>query len=85
MGFAVCGCHLQLFEEQFDVPVVNKIKISNSDKCKTFVPSVKIPSRTTITKHEALPPPTHTKMVQVTCACVILRLQRGKLFVDLRD
>ena len=22
MAFVVCGCHLQLFEEQFDVPVV---------------------------------------------------------------
>ena len=27
---SVCHCHLQLFAVQFDVPVINKIKIRNS-------------------------------------------------------
>ena len=27
---SVCYCHLQLFAVQFDVPVINKIKIRNS-------------------------------------------------------
>ena len=27
---SVCHCHLQLFALQFDVPVINKIKIRNS-------------------------------------------------------